>query len=296
MPYVFLDDGFHSNPKILDAGLDGSGLYARALSFCGHYLTDGYVSRASMLQLAEQKPKLVRKCVDAGLFVADGNRYWIPDYLAQNPSREQVEARRAQKREAGRRSAAVRAGAATPVGTPVEQPLEQNGNETPTRAGAQTRPAPAPSLSTTAAEQSSYVVEMPAAALPNESLEELGQRLEATQRSKPFCRGGQGTCDDCVGSCGIEEVEAEAPVIRVHGYPWHDSPDRAPYGSVDSVYEVIDKPAGNTRRELEKWLPQLTPHQVEHVREQVLACEPRKSKAAYAVGTAQRLARAKGAA
>ncbi len=113
------------------------------------------------------------------------------------------------------------------------------------------------------AEQSSYVVEMPAAALPEEeSLEELGQRLESR----------------------AQRHEREAAGIR------------APYGSVDSVYEVIDKPAGNTRRELEKWLPLLEPHQVEHVREQVLACEPRKSKAAYAVGTAQRLARAKGAA
>ncbi len=108
---------------------------------------------------------------------------------------------------------------------------------------------------------------MPAAALPEEeSLEELGQRLEA-ERTKS--RG---------------ELFPPTP----NG--------RSPYGSVDSVYEVIDKPAGNTRRELEKWLPQLAPHQVEHVREQVLACEPRKSKAAYAVGTAQKLARERGAA
>jgi hypothetical protein len=111
---------------------------------------------------------------------------------------------------------------------------------------------------TETAEQSSYVVEMPAAALPNESLEELGQRLEAATPATPN--------------------------------------GRSPYGSVDSVYEVIDKPAKNTRPELEKWLGQLEPHQVEHVREQVLACEPRKSKAAYAVGTAQKLARERGAA
>ncbi len=108
------------------------------------------------------------------------------------------------------------------------------------------------------AEQSSYVLQGDDAALPNESLEELGQRLEAATPATPN--------------------------------------GRSPYGSVDSVYEVIDKPAGNTRRELEKWLPLLAPSQVEHVREQTLACEPRKSKAAYAVGTAQRLARAKGAA
>ncbi len=112
------------------------------------------------------------------------------------------------------------------------------------------------------AEQSSYVVEMPAAALPKEeSLEELGARLET--------------------AAALDMLAGDR---------------RAPYGSVDSVYEVIDRPAKNTRAELQKWLGQLEPHQVEHVREQVLACEPRKSKAAYAVGTAQRLARAKGTA
>ncbi len=272
MPYVFLDDGFHSNPKIVDAGLDGSGLYARALSYCGHYLTDGWLSRPALLQLAEQKPKLVARCVDVGLFVLDGDRYHIPDYLDANPSRAEVEARREQKRKAGRRSAAVRSGAATPVGTPVEQPLEQNANnslnETATRAGAQTGAAPSPSLSTTAAEQSSYVLQGADAALPNESLEELGQRLEAAGCT---CRAGR--------PCSV-----------------HPSACRSAYGSVDSVYEVIDRPAKNTRPELEKWLAQLEPHQVEHVREQVLACEPRKSKAAYAVGTAQRLAREMGAA
>ncbi len=141
------------------------------------------------------------------------------------------------------------------------------------------------------AEQSSYVVEMPAAALPNESLEELGQRLEerVCEHGRKFtehCREcqlkGYCNCRDC------DDEDTEPPSVENGG--------RAPYGSVDSVFEVIDKPAGNTRRELEKWLPQLEPHQVEHVREQVLACEPRKSKAAYAVGTAQRLARERGAA
>jgi hypothetical protein len=131
------------------------------------------------------------------------------------------------------------------------------------------------------------VVLLPAAALPNESLEELGQRLEARTSSERGSAAPRGDIGTRVGDEPLTPASDVAP---------RSLDVRAAYGSVDSVYEVIDKPAGNTRRELEKWLPQLAPNQVEHVREQTLACEPRKSKAAYAVGTAQKLARERGAA
>ena len=108
-PYVLLDDGFHSNPKVVESGLDGAGLYARALSYCGHYLTDGYIGKNAMMQLADKRPKLIERCVTLGLFRVDGDRYWIRDYLDHNPSRAEVEARREQKRKAGAKGAAAKA-------------------------------------------------------------------------------------------------------------------------------------------------------------------------------------------
>jgi uncharacterized phage protein (TIGR02220 family) len=103
--WIYLDDKFHSNPKVRAADLDGSGLYARALAFCGDHLTDGVVNTASMVQLAEHRKRPIQKCLDAGLFVTLESGYFIPDYLEHNPSRAEVLAVREQKSEAGKKGA-----------------------------------------------------------------------------------------------------------------------------------------------------------------------------------------------
>ena len=44
--------------------------------------------------------------------------------------------------------------------------------------------------------------------------------------TKPYCEGGTGTCEVCVGSCGIEEYEAaNAAKVSGHGKP-QDWPDK----------------------------------------------------------------------
>lgn len=130
MSWVQLDDKFHSNQKTVRAGNDGAGLYARALSYCGDHLTDGWVPLAWAKEIA--RPALRKKVTEAGLWIEveggetyayvfgdesytvyiDAPGYFIPDYVTTNPTRESVEERReelSQKRsEAGKKGAAKR--------------------------------------------------------------------------------------------------------------------------------------------------------------------------------------------
>lgn len=130
MPYALLSDEFHSHPKSTKAGLDGCGLYARALSYCGAYLTDGFVPLSWTREIA--KPATRNRVTQAGFwtevkggevyeYAADGDAYtveipgpgfFIGDYLEYNPTRSAVLAKRdelSKKRsEAGKKGAQVR--------------------------------------------------------------------------------------------------------------------------------------------------------------------------------------------
>jgi hypothetical protein len=121
-----LDDQFHSHPKVIAAGNEAVGVYARALSYCADYNTDGFVSRVWAKQIATVT--LLRKITQVGLWIEvsagewetvsgrkdTGNRsledvtlkflldgFFIPDYLHLNPSRVEAEAARAKRRNAG---------------------------------------------------------------------------------------------------------------------------------------------------------------------------------------------------
>lgn len=124
MAWVRLDDKFHSNPKVLDAGLDGSGLYARALAYCGDHLTDGFVPMSWAKQTAPKR--VCDKVSAAGLWTPteDGRGYRIPDYLEiGNPSRDQVEERRKHDRfrkESGRNRGGIAQDSKPP--SPVPSP------------------------------------------------------------------------------------------------------------------------------------------------------------------------------
>lgn len=130
MSYVLLDDKFHSNGKTVEVGNAGAGLYARALSYCGDHLTDGFVPLGWAAEIATAK--LRRGLLDAGLWVAvvpgdefgyaHGDEeymvaitrpgYFIPDFLSLNPTRESVTERREElskkRSEAGKKGALKR--------------------------------------------------------------------------------------------------------------------------------------------------------------------------------------------
>ena len=110
-----LDDGFWMHPKVVMAGNEAVGIFARCLSYCGAYLTDGRVPEPVALSIAGGKRPL-DNVVSVGLLdrLESGDLY-VRDYAHYNPLRDEIEAKREQRREAGRnggrKSAANRAGA-----------------------------------------------------------------------------------------------------------------------------------------------------------------------------------------
>lgn len=97
MTWVKLDDKFWADPKIEEVGNEAAGAYARMLSYCGDHLTDGVVTDAKARYIA--KSKVIERLAEFGLIVKRGTGWEIPKYLEFNPSREQVEAKRAADRE-----------------------------------------------------------------------------------------------------------------------------------------------------------------------------------------------------
>jgi len=97
-----LDDGFWMHPKIVRAGNEQVGIFCRCLSYCGAYLTDGLVPEEVALSIAGSK-RALEGCVNSGLFDRlESGSVHIRDYAHYNPLRDQVEAARQQRREAGR--------------------------------------------------------------------------------------------------------------------------------------------------------------------------------------------------
>lgn len=105
MPWACLDDGFYDDPRLIDEGLATSGLYARCLSYCARFLTDGYVPRRRMGRfLDDGDTQPLETLMRVGLVTeADDDRYCLPEFLDEhggNRSRAQVESARKKKQAA----------------------------------------------------------------------------------------------------------------------------------------------------------------------------------------------------
>lgn len=137
MGWIKVSDDFYDNDKMLAAGNLGRDLYWHGMAFCNRNLTDGLVPRGRALSLVDWTgaavltgtysgvdghdcaPIAVELVLAAGLWHEDGHdcpdcvqpgprHYIIHDYLKYQPSRTEVEAKRAAVSEA--RAAAGRAG------------------------------------------------------------------------------------------------------------------------------------------------------------------------------------------
>lgn len=100
MTWVRLDDSFHSHPKVLAAGFAATGLFARALAYCGEYRTDGHVPSAFLM--TEEARELGDRLVEVGLWKASKAGYVIPDWSEYNPTRAELEQRSTRARAASR--------------------------------------------------------------------------------------------------------------------------------------------------------------------------------------------------
>lgn len=96
MTWVKIDDGFPDHPKIVGLSLRSKWMHIQGLCYAARFLTDGAVP----VNVAKGwgNPS---ELLSAGLWVLRdaGHGYLIHDFLAYNPSREQVENDRRSSRE-----------------------------------------------------------------------------------------------------------------------------------------------------------------------------------------------------
>lgn len=113
MSWAKLDDRLHDHPKV-DAMLETDelrgaaalGLWTAALSFAAGQPTDGKLSRRAIKRLMpEHGLELAEVLVEHGLWDEIDDGWAIHDYLDYNPSAADIEKRRKERSEAGRRGA-----------------------------------------------------------------------------------------------------------------------------------------------------------------------------------------------
>jgi len=153
MGWAKFDDRWATHPKLLAAGatptevLEAKALDASGICYSAGQETDGFVADSALCVLAagHRAPKRIAdRLVREGRWIRDDERkgYLIHDYLDYNESRESAQARRDEKREAGRRgglrSGQVRRGSTNEAGASgLLEPPPQAGahtvGELPTR-------------------------------------------------------------------------------------------------------------------------------------------------------------------
>lgn len=118
MVWVKLDDRFVDHEKV--ASLDPElrpfciELHVAAMCYCGRELTDGRIPHGQVRRLADFSPhrveiaRVVEELVDVGLWDSYGRGYEIHDWLEFNPSKAEVEERRAKRAAAGTKGAKER--------------------------------------------------------------------------------------------------------------------------------------------------------------------------------------------
>lgn len=97
MPWARCDDSAHEHRKFKRAGLEATGLYWMAVSYCARYLTDGHVDHRWLEERVPQRGRRVRlldTLVENHLFELNGNGYFVHDYHDYNPTAEKVRERR----------------------------------------------------------------------------------------------------------------------------------------------------------------------------------------------------------
>jgi hypothetical protein len=118
--WLKLDDAMGEHRKsrraIRNAGVGAFGIHALALLHCSRYLTDGFVDQEFLdetFDVAKTKPRerklIVEALENAGLWHRADDGWVIHDYLDHNPSKAEVEAKRAEER--AKKSAAGKKGA-----------------------------------------------------------------------------------------------------------------------------------------------------------------------------------------
>jgi hypothetical protein len=133
MAWVRLDENFATHPKVLEAGPLGMAMQVAALCYCNRHQTDGRITLAATRTLIDldgfsnvyhegdeiTTERIVKDLVNAGLWHESGHDcpicppiergLVIHGYLELQPSKADIEAKKAQVTEAGRRGGLAKA-------------------------------------------------------------------------------------------------------------------------------------------------------------------------------------------
>jgi hypothetical protein len=96
-----IDLAYFRNPKTLAAGLHGRALHLASILYSAEHKTDGHISADAVrvvLRDAGVSPRTIEHVERAGLWVPNGDGWYVHDYLDHNDSREVVEANVARTR------------------------------------------------------------------------------------------------------------------------------------------------------------------------------------------------------
>lgn len=140
MGWVRVDDNFYDHPKFADVTPLSIALWITGMAYCNRNLTDGFVPERVASRLLDYDglaytvatigdmggvmesdcaPLAVHDLVKAGLWHEDGHdcpecpqpgrkRLYVHDYLVYQPSAEEIQAKKKQQSEAGKKGASVR--------------------------------------------------------------------------------------------------------------------------------------------------------------------------------------------
>ncbi len=96
-----VDDVLSDHPKVLAAGNAAMGLWVRAGAWSMRHLTDGFIPDA--VAALHGTSREATALVDSGLWIVVDGGYLFHAWDSRQPSRDEVEERRRQRSEAGRR-------------------------------------------------------------------------------------------------------------------------------------------------------------------------------------------------
>lgn len=126
MTWSKLDDNLYDHPKALEAGEPATDLFVRGLVYCNRYLTNGRIPKVALAKLSKRdgNEENASALVRAGLWEDDGTSWTVHDFLKLNPSREQIEERRAdvslKRSEAGKKGNEARWGTRREAEVPAD--------------------------------------------------------------------------------------------------------------------------------------------------------------------------------
>ena len=116
MPWVNLDDGFPSHPKVIRLSDSAFRLHVAGICYCNKHRTDGVIDAdMAPLLVPRYRAKTLTELLDRGLWERHVGVYKIHDYLDWNRSKAEIEVERERLRkvrsDAGKKGARARWGA-----------------------------------------------------------------------------------------------------------------------------------------------------------------------------------------